>query len=50
MREEIVEQSFDSARGVFWEGGELYPNAGFREKIIFLFCFIHFLYGLFLAT
>lgn len=25
-------QPFDSVRGVFWEGNELYPNAGFREK------------------
>jgi hypothetical protein len=32
IREEIGEQPFDSIRGVFWEGGELYPNAGFREK------------------
>jgi hypothetical protein len=23
---------FDSVRGVFWEGEELYPNAGFRAK------------------
>ena len=23
---------FDSVRGVFWEGKELYKNAGFREK------------------
>jgi len=23
---------FDSVRGVFWEGNELYPNAGFRKK------------------
>lgn len=23
---------FDTVRGVFWEGKELYPNAGFREK------------------
>lgn len=23
---------FDSVKGVFWEGEELYPNAGFREK------------------
>jgi hypothetical protein len=23
---------FDAVRGVFWEGRELYPNAGFREK------------------
>lgn len=25
-------REFDSVRGVFWEGKELYPNAGFREK------------------
>ena len=25
-------QEFDSVRGVFWEGNELYPNAGFKEK------------------
>lgn len=24
--------AFDSVRGVFWEGKELYDNAGFREK------------------
>jgi hypothetical protein len=33
---EILEQAgqvpFASARGVFWEGKELYPNAGFLEK------------------
>lgn len=23
---------YDSVRGVFWEGKELYPNAGFKEK------------------
>lgn len=26
------QRTFDSVRGVFWEGDELYPNAGFREK------------------
>lgn len=26
------ERPFDSVRGVFWEGAELYPNAGFKEK------------------
>ena len=26
------EKEFDSVRGVFWEGNELYPKAGFREK------------------
>ena len=25
-------EDFDSVRGVFWEGDELYPGAGFREK------------------
>ncbi|NBA84424.1 hypothetical protein GVN16_01550 [Emticicia sp. CRIBPO] len=25
-------KAFDSIRGVFWEGDELYPGAGFREK------------------
>jgi len=25
-------KSFDSVRGVFFEGKELYPNAGFKEK------------------
>jgi len=25
-------REFDSVRGVFWEGKELYPGAGFREK------------------
>ena len=24
--------AFDSVRGVFWEGNELYPGAGFQEK------------------
>lgn len=26
------EKTYDSVRGVFWEGNELYPNAGFAEK------------------
>jgi hypothetical protein len=25
-------QPFDTVRGLFFEGGELYPGAGFREK------------------
>lgn len=29
---ENKEKEFDSVRGVFWEGKELYPKAGFREK------------------
>lgn len=29
-REKLIE--FDSVRGVFFEGKELYPNAGFRQK------------------
>lgn len=32
VRSDKGDYSFDSVRGVFWEGGELYPNAGFREK------------------
>ena len=35
LHETMLEASsrpFDSVRGVFWEGKELYPNAGFREK------------------
>src|SRR5690606_4350330 len=32
VRREESLREFDSVRGVFWEGAELYPNAGFREK------------------
>ena len=32
IRKDSDEKSYDSVRGVFWEGDELYPNAGFREK------------------
>jgi hypothetical protein len=32
IRKATGEDSYDSVRGVFWEGGQLYPNAGFREK------------------
>ncbi|WEK35480.1 MAG: hypothetical protein P0Y53_23560 [Candidatus Pseudobacter hemicellulosilyticus] len=31
-RKQARMQPFDSVRGVFWEGNELYPDAGFREK------------------
>jgi len=31
-REEKKEKPFDSVRGVFWEGDELYPSSGFKEK------------------
>jgi hypothetical protein len=31
-RRKSEQQPFDSVRSVFYEGGELYPNAGFREK------------------
>lgn len=30
--EQQEERSFDSVRGLFLEGGEPYPNSGFREK------------------
>lgn len=32
LRKKHKEQPFDSVRAPFWEGKELYPNAGFREK------------------
>jgi hypothetical protein len=32
IREEKGLESFDSVRGVFFEGKDLYPNAGFKEK------------------
>ena len=32
LTQEAELPAFDSVRGVFWEGGELYPGAGFREK------------------
>jgi hypothetical protein len=31
-REENKLDPFDSLKGVFWEGDDLYPNAGFKEK------------------
>lgn len=30
--EDTKKLPYDSVRGVFWEGNELYPGAGFREK------------------
>ena len=30
--EEKGMENFDSVKGVFWEGDELYPNAGIKEK------------------
>ena len=32
LRQAVGKDSFDSVRGVFWEGEELYPGAGFKEK------------------
>jgi len=32
---------FDSVKGVFWEGDQLYPNAGFREKNHIQICIIN---------
>jgi hypothetical protein len=32
IRKRLHQTPFDSIRGVFYEGDELYPNAGFREK------------------
>ena len=32
LNEMANEKQYDSVRGAFWEGKELYPNAGFAEK------------------
>jgi hypothetical protein len=32
MRRQSQQQPFDSVRSAFFEGGDLYPNAGFRAK------------------
>ncbi len=32
VRADTKQRSFDTARGLFFEGRELYPNAGFRTK------------------
>lgn len=32
LRQKAGLPPYDSVRGVFWEGNELYPGAGFREK------------------
>ncbi|MCC6208794.1 MAG: hypothetical protein IT488_11665 [Gammaproteobacteria bacterium] len=32
FNEESDKTPYDSVRAAFWEGAELYPNAGFREK------------------
>ena len=32
LKEKSHQSPFDSVRGVFYEGEELYPNAGFRDK------------------
>lgn len=29
---ETEQRQYDSVRGVFWEGKDLYPNAGFKER------------------
>lgn len=32
QREDSGEKPFDSVRGVFWEGDDLYPGAGFKDR------------------
>jgi hypothetical protein len=41
FRESEGYQPFDSVRGVFWEGNELYPDAGFKEKNHIQLCIIN---------
>ena len=31
-RKETKKREYETVRGVFWEGEDLYPNAGFKEK------------------
>ena len=35
INREVSGREFDSVKGVFGEGVELYPDAGFRKRIIF---------------
>jgi len=35
------QKSFDSIRGVFWEGEDLYPGAGFKQKDHIQLCIIN---------
>ena len=39
LHKDMLPNSFDSVRGVFWEGDDLYPKAGFKRKTIFKFAF-----------
>ena len=32
IRKGVAQPEFDTVRGAFWEGGDLYPGAGFQEK------------------
>lgn len=32
INEQSGDRAYDSVRGMFWEGQQLYPNAGFAEK------------------
>jgi hypothetical protein len=41
VRESQGLPKFDSVRGVFWEGNELYPDAGFREKDHIQICIVN---------
>lgn len=38
---EPVQPPYDTVRGAFWEGKELYPNAGFKEKNHVQLCIIN---------
>jgi len=40
-RESGKMKPFDSVRGVFWEGEDIYPNAGFKEKNHIQLCIIN---------
>ena len=41
QRKERRERNFDSVRGVFWEGNDLYPGAGFKDKNHLQLCIVN---------
>jgi hypothetical protein len=41
INKEKKSKSYDSVRGAFWEGKELYPKAGFKEKNHIQICVIN---------
>jgi hypothetical protein len=38
VREKLAQPKFDSVKGIFLEGDEIYPNAGFYDKTHIQIC------------